>query len=73
MFIQINEQGIQKTNNFVGHPYRHNSINVLGKTYPISTEQMRKVKEASLKVDHVTKLYGEKPSPSEILEMVNNR
>lgn len=34
---------------------------------------MRKVKESSLKVDHVTKLYGEKPSPSEILEMVNNR
>ena len=34
---------------------------------------MRKVKEASLKDDHVTRLYGEKPSPSKILEMANNR
>ena len=37
VFLQINEQGIQEANNFVGHHYRHNSINVLGKTYPIST------------------------------------
>ena len=73
VFLQINEQGIQETNNFVGHPYRNNSINVLGKTYPISTEQMKKVKEASLKADHVRRLYGEKPSPFEILEMANNR
>ena len=73
VFLQINEQGIQEANNFVGHPYRYNSINALGKTYPISTEQTRKVKEASLKVDHVTKLYGDKPSPSEILEMVNKK
>jgi len=73
VFIQINEQGIQETNNFVGYPHRYNSINVLGKTYPISTEHKKKIKEASLKVDHVTKLYCDKPSPSEILEMFNNR
>ena len=34
---------------------------------------MRKVKESSLKADLVTKLYGEKPSPSEIFEMASNR
>ena len=50
VFIQINEQGLQETNNFVGHPYRHDSINVLGKTYPISNitnEKSERVKSKS--------------------------
>lgn len=73
IFYQINEQGLLEINNFVGYPYRQDFINNIGKTYSITVDQMRKVKEMSLKTDNVTKLYSEKPTPKEILVMVNNR
>ena len=64
IFCQINEQGLPEVNNYVGYPCHHDFINNVGKTYSITTNQMKKVKEMSLKTNNVTKLYGEKPKRS---------
>jgi hypothetical protein len=66
---QVNEQGLPKTSNFVGNSRRYDFINNVGKTHKVTDDQLKQNKEASVKVDNVTRLYGEKPTLEQILEM----
>jgi hypothetical protein len=71
VFCQINQQGFLGSNNYVGFSGRPDFIN---NTYTITKDQGKQNKELSkkkedLKMDNVTRLYGEKPSPEQILEM----
>jgi hypothetical protein len=74
VFCQVNELGFPETSNFVGYSRRFDFINNVGKTHTITKDQLKQTKELSkqskdLKVDNVTRLYGEKPTPEQILEM----
>lgn len=60
-------------NNFVGFPHHQEFINNVGKTYSITLDQMKGVKEKSLKAKIVTKLYGEKLTHEEVFEIASNR
>jgi hypothetical protein len=68
-FCQVNEQGLPETSNFVGNSRRYDFINNVGKTHKVTDDQLKQNKEASVKVDNVTRLYGENPTPEQILEM----
>jgi hypothetical protein len=72
-FRQINEEGHAEANNYVGYS---NHINVVGKAHPVSMDYWMQTIERSensdnviKSYDNVTKLYGEKPTPEQILEM----
>jgi hypothetical protein len=69
VFCQVNEQGLLETSNYVGNSRRYDLINNVGKTNKVTDDQFKQNKEASIKVDNVTRLYGEKPMPEQILEM----
>jgi hypothetical protein len=65
VFCQINEQRLPETNNYASHSRRSDYINNVNKPHPISKEKWEQFKET----DNVTKLYGEKTTPEQILEM----
>jgi hypothetical protein len=72
--FQINEQGFLGTINFVGYSGCLDFINNVNKTYIVTKDQWKQNKELSkkkedLKIDNVTRLYGEKPTLEQILEM----
>jgi len=74
VFCQVNELGFPKTRNFVGYSRRSDFINNVSKTHTIIDNQRKQTKKLSkqtkdLKVDNVTRLYGEKHTPKQILEM----
>jgi hypothetical protein len=69
IFCQINEQGLLKQATMLGYSRRSDFINNVGKTHTVTNDQWKQTKELSKKVDNVTKLYGEKPTPEQILEM----
>jgi hypothetical protein len=63
-------------NNFVGFSRHSNQINVVGKTHLVSMDHWMQIKERSedannviKEYDNVTKLFGENPTPEQILEM----
>jgi hypothetical protein len=74
VFCQINEQGLPGTSNYVGNSRRYDFINNVGKTHKVTEDVWSQNKETSkkkeyLKTDNVTRIYGEKPTPEQILEM----
>jgi len=46
---------------------------MVGKTFQISKDQMKKVKDNSIPADKVTKIFGDKPSRERILQMIKHR
>ena len=60
-------------NNFVAFPHHQEFINNKDKTYSITPDQMKEVKEKSFEAKNVIKLYEENPTPEEILEISSNR
>jgi hypothetical protein len=67
------KQMLAETNNYVGYS---NHINVVGKAHPVSMDHWIQTIERSQnsvnvmkEYDNVTKLFGEKPTPEQILEM----
>jgi hypothetical protein len=71
---QINEQGFPETSNYVGYSRHSKFINNVGKTHPLTSDQWKQMKDLSkkkedLKIDNVTRLYGETPTSEKILEI----
>ena len=55
-------------NNFVGHPRSHVCINNVGQVHHISKEKWKQAKDYNQEKDNATKIFGEKPSPEQIME-----
>jgi len=68
VFRHFNEDVQYEGNHYVGIS---KNINVVGKPFQISKDQMRRVKEGSLPADKVTQILGNKPSKEQILQMMN--
>ena len=55
-------------NNFVGHPRGHDYRNNVGQVHHISKEKWKQAKDYSQEKDDATNIFGEKPSPEQIME-----
>ena len=57
-------------NKFVGFC---NNINIVGKTYSLNKDQMFQVKEKIMGSDKIKILYGENPTPRQLLQMMKDK
>jgi hypothetical protein len=80
IFCHINEQGMPQRSNFLGNSRNYNHINNSGEAHPLSMDhwiQMQEISEQANEVvreyDNVTKLYGQKPTNEQILEMARHK